>query len=161
MREAQDRFLEALPRVGLSGEPGEPANISMACRVAGVGRETHYGWLKHDPTYRPRFEEAMDLARGMLRSELHRRGYLGWEEPWKVIEHRRVDSDGNVTVEHEVLNRRKFSDRIALRVAEAHLPEFRRRVDLHVIEEKAKELTDDELDRRIEELRRKMVKRVV
>ena len=43
-------FLEAYAKV--------PPPITHACRVAGVGRRTHYDWLEADPEYAERFEDA-------------------------------------------------------------------------------------------------------
>jgi hypothetical protein len=131
--EAQNRFLEALPRTR--------CNLTLAAQSSGISRSTHYDWMDQDPTYPARFHEALEVSKDYLRAEIHRRGVVGVEEPWKVVEN--VDQEGNRT--REILHRRRYSDRLLLRLAEAHLPEFRRRLDVRLIERELDGMTDEEL----------------
>jgi hypothetical protein len=85
------------------------------------------------------------VARDELRAELLRRGVTGWDEAWKVVENTVATPDGGVRTEREILTRRRYSDRIALRLAEAHLPEFRRRMDVHLLERELDGMTEAEL----------------
>lgn len=134
MRERQDAFLDALVEAGPAGTEG---NITAAARQAGIDRRSHYDWLERDPEYRQRYLEAREKANDYLRLRLHQRGSVGWEEPWKLVTH----ADGTT----EILTRRRYSDRIALRLAEAHLPEHRRRLDVALIEKEVGEMSPEEL----------------
>jgi hypothetical protein len=136
MRESQERFLEALPRL--------QGNISLAAHQASVARRSHYDWLRRDPTYRARYQEALEQARDRLRGEIHRRAVVGWDEPWKLVN----QGDGEV----RVINRRRYSDRILLRLAEAHLPEFRRKLDVRVVEREMEGMSDEELMEEVRQL---------
>lgn len=49
----QERFLREFSRI---------ANVKRACEAAGIARQTHYDWLKDDPTYAQRFEAATMLT---------------------------------------------------------------------------------------------------
>lgn len=68
----QAKFLGAYSAVG---------NIHAAAKLSGVDRGTHYGWLRNDPTYRERFEEAKAEAVEVLEEEARRRAVVGVEEP--------------------------------------------------------------------------------
>ncbi len=56
-------------------------HIAQAAEAAGIERGMHYYWLKHDPTYRPRFEEADKIAIEALEDEASRRAMQGVDEP--------------------------------------------------------------------------------
>lgn len=58
----------------------ESGNVSAAARLAGVGRRTHYDWLKADKEYRAAFDAAAEDAADALEEEARRRA-LGYEEP--------------------------------------------------------------------------------
>jgi hypothetical protein len=44
----------------------ETCNIVAACKKAGIGRESHYHWLKRHPKYREVFLETKQLAADYL-----------------------------------------------------------------------------------------------
>jgi hypothetical protein len=52
-------------------------DINKASRAAKIGRTTHYWWLKTDPTYPARFEEARQRAIGTLADDAVRRARDG------------------------------------------------------------------------------------
>lgn len=92
------------------------AAFSSTCRVdraavaAGIGRQTHYDWLKRDAEYREMFAEATVLASQQLLDEATRRAFEGYDEP--------------VTVAGEKVLVRRYSDRLMERLLEARLPEM-------------------------------------
>jgi len=57
------------------------ANIREAALAAGISRMTHYRWLKRDPTYRKRVDEAANNAFDLLEKEALRRAMVGINEP--------------------------------------------------------------------------------
>jgi len=57
----------------------ESGNVSAAARLAGVGRRTHYDWLKADKEYRAAFDAAQEDASDALEEEARRRA-LGYAE---------------------------------------------------------------------------------
>ena len=59
----------------------EVGNVLLACKAAEVGRSTHYGWLRADPTYEEAFELAKEDAADILEAEAKRRAVEGVEEP--------------------------------------------------------------------------------
>ena len=67
---AQSHFLAAFGGMG---------DINKASRAAKIGRTTHYWWLKTDPTYPARFEEARQRAIGTLADEAVRRARDGFK----------------------------------------------------------------------------------
>ncbi len=67
-RDAQDRFLEAYPKLG---------NITAAAHEATIGRRTHYDWLEADPEYAARFKHAEGEAADALEAEARRRATSG------------------------------------------------------------------------------------
>ena len=68
----QEQFLAAYTACG---------NLTDAARSIGCDRRSHYDWLKSDPTYRERYQEAHAEACDSLRSEARRRAVEGVEEP--------------------------------------------------------------------------------
>lgn len=68
----KQKFLDAYRKDG---------TVSGACRIARVGRATHYKWLKMDPEYAKGFAEAHEDAVDTAESELRRRGIHGTPEP--------------------------------------------------------------------------------
>ena len=46
--------------------------VTTACRIAGVGRVTHYGWLKDDPDYKAAVDDITDVALDFAESQLHK-----------------------------------------------------------------------------------------
>lgn len=57
----------------------ECGNLSLSCQLSGVGRQTHYDWMRN-PDYRLRWEEARDTAVDMLAGEARRRA-MGIDVP--------------------------------------------------------------------------------
>ncbi len=59
----------------------ETGNVRRACKVAKVGRSSHYRWLKQHKAYREAFNVAKQCAADLLESEAYRRAVEGVEEP--------------------------------------------------------------------------------
>ena len=59
----------------------ETGDVRLACKLAEVGRSSHYRWLKVDSAYRAAMERARIMAGDILEAEAHRRAVEGVEEP--------------------------------------------------------------------------------
>lgn len=57
----------------------ETGNVSAAARIAGVGRRTHYDWLKADKAYKAAFDAAHEDAADALEAEARSRAMGEWE----------------------------------------------------------------------------------
>ena len=55
--------------------------VSKACKLAEVGRATHYVWINEDDEYKTAFEEAHRIAIEAMECEARRRAMEGWLEP--------------------------------------------------------------------------------
>jgi hypothetical protein len=84
--------------------------VSAACRAAGIGRKTHYVWLKRDRRYAEAFKEAREVRVEWLETEARRRALAGWEEPV----YQRGKLVGHI---------RKFSDTLLIFLLKAERPE--------------------------------------
>ena len=69
----------------------DSGTLSGAARTADVGLSSHYRWIRENPEYRARFEEANDEAADALEQEARRRALDGveeanveivWDPPW-------------------------------------------------------------------------------
>ena len=45
--------------------------VTVASKAAGIGRTTHYMWMKEDPEYRKAVDELEDVALDFAESKLH------------------------------------------------------------------------------------------
>lgn len=97
----QARFLAAF---------GASASIVQASRWAKLNRGSHYNWMKEDPTYPARFEDAKNKAARTLEDEAVRRAHQGLR---KAIYYK-----GKV-VGHET----EYSDTLMLALLKANAPE--------------------------------------
>ena len=64
----KEAFLTALGECGI---------ITLAAKVAGIARSTHYAWLKEDPSYPALFIAATEQAADRLEEEARRRAVEG------------------------------------------------------------------------------------
>jgi hypothetical protein len=94
-------FLEAL---------AETANVSLACRLAGVGRRTVYSWRAADPEFAKAWGAALEIGCDALEDEAVRRALSGVEEPVFYQGTRR----GTI---------RKYSDQLLMFLLKARRPE--------------------------------------
>jgi hypothetical protein len=67
----KQKFLDAYAGTG---------NISAAAKLAGVGRRTHYDWIKDDAEYLAAYSDAVDEAGDRLETEARRRAVSGVRE---------------------------------------------------------------------------------
>lgn len=86
------------------------ANVERAAQLAGVKRETHYGWKRNDAAYAEAFAEARELAGDALEEEAIRRAQIG------VV-------DGIFQGGKQVGTRRRFSDSLLALLLKAFKPE--------------------------------------
>ena len=93
--------------------------IKRACKVAGVGRSSHYEWMEANPEYLRAFEDAQEDAADNLEAEVYRRAVKGVRKPigwYKGV------AGGYV---------REYSDLLLMFVLKALRPEkYRERVDV-------------------------------
>lgn len=59
----------------------ETGNVRLACKVARVGRSSHYRWLEEDSPYGEAFDLTKEDAAELLEAEAHRRAVEGVEKP--------------------------------------------------------------------------------
>ena len=45
--------------------------VTTACRNVGIGRDTHYRWMRDDPAYRSEVESIEGMALDLAESKLH------------------------------------------------------------------------------------------
>jgi hypothetical protein len=114
----QDTFLDSFRVLG---------NISVACRAAGISRQSIYGWLEHDSAFSVRYHHAEQEAVDTLEAEAFRRAVRGVEKT--VMSMGRV-----VMVNGKPLTERAYSDTLLLALLKAHHPLYRpetnRRIEL-------------------------------
>jgi hypothetical protein len=129
-------------------------NISRSATAAGVGRGQHYDWLKDDPSYRPRFEDAEEQAADLLEMEARRRAIAG-------LRRYKFDRNGKALASPETgeaYYELEYSDMLLMQLLKANRPEkFRERQSVEhsgpggkPIE--VREVSDDDLRRRAAEL---------
>lgn len=82
--------------------------VLLACRQAGITRQTVDWWKKHDDAFAEAWAWAKEDAKDRVRAEIWRRGVTGWDE------------DGV----------RKHSDTLLIFLAKSMMPEFRDRIDI-------------------------------
>ena len=107
------------------GAPSQPrrechGDLARACKLAEVGRSSHYRWLKEDTAYRAAMERARIMAGDILEAEAHRRAVEGVEEP---VGWYKGQAGGTV---------RRYSDNLLIFLLKGVLPErYKDRMELH------------------------------
>ncbi len=115
--DAQRAFLECYREMGV---------IRRACKVAKVGRSSHYEWMEDNPAYRAAFEAAKEDAADSLELEVYRRAVKGVKKPvgwYKGVAggHVREFSDLLLMFQLKALRPEKYRERVELRGAFANL----------------------------------------
>ena len=129
----QKLFLESFER---------SCSVQKAAKWAGIHRQTHYDWLREDPSYPARFAQARERAAQSLEDEAVSRAMEGVQRP---VFHR----GQQVLVEGEPVYKIVYSDGLLIRLLEAHNPERfgRQRTDLKkLLEMDPSKLTPAQLD---------------
>lgn len=85
-------------------------NVGEACKAAGITRRTAYNWRDKHPEFARAWDEALRIGVSALEDEVHRRAFVGTEEP---VFHRGREC-GII---------RKYSDTLAIFLLKAHVPE--------------------------------------
>jgi transposase-like protein len=79
------------------------ANVSKACGIVGIARDTFYRWLKEDPKFKDDYEAAREQAIELLEDEAMRRAHEGIAKPIFHAGKRAVDvvlnPDGSVKLD--------------------------------------------------------------
>ena len=96
----------------------QSANVTQACRAAGIDRSMAYQWLEHDEQFSILYHQAEQIANDAIRAEIFRRGHDGYYE--------QVIVGGKVQTLH------KYSDTLLIFLAKARMPEFREKQSLDV-----------------------------
>jgi len=92
-------------------------NVQEAAQAAGIGRRTHYDWLKSDPAYEQAYQVASEDAADRMEREAYRRAVEGTDKP--------VYQGG-----HLVGTVREYSDVLLIFLLKGIRPEkFRERVE--------------------------------
>lgn len=137
-KECKQLFIDALKK---------NPNVSAACDMAGIGRQTVYKWRDHDKTFAQAWDDAIEYTRDTARSSIYMRGILGWDEP--VVAQGRVvydmvpaldehgeqiyDDDGVPQMKcGERLLMHKWSDSLASLYAKANLPEYKDKAQVNI-----------------------------
>ena len=118
----------------------QSANVTQACRAAGIDRSMAYQWLEHDEQFSILYHQAEQIANDAIRAEIFRRGHDGVEEPvlnqgQLVYEYEPVlDENGEQRKDEKgkpmwkrgrMFTVRKYSDTLLIFLAKARMPEFR------------------------------------
>ncbi len=94
------------------------ATVTHAAKLANIGRQTHYDWLRKDEEYQAAFAEAEVAATDALVAEARRRAIQGVEEP--------IFYKGEL-----VQTIRKYSDTLLIFLMKGALPEvYRERYEI-------------------------------
>jgi hypothetical protein len=102
------------------------ANLTAACRAAGVERITVYRWQEHDETFSLRYKQAEAEVNDVVRAAIFRRAVEGVNEPLHHNGRIVKDEQGKpVTV-------KKYSDTLLIFLAKARMPEFRDKQQVEV-----------------------------
>ena len=117
LTDAQRAFLAAFSEMGV---------VKRACKVAGVGRSSHYDWMEASAEYREAFERAKEDAADSLEAEVYRRAVKGVKKPvgwYKGVAggHVREFSDNLLMFQLKAMRPEKFRDRVDVRGVLAHL----------------------------------------
>src|SRR5215472_8517145 len=140
-RDRQKRFLAAFGACG---------SIERSCRSARVHRQTHYYWMRTDPTYPERFRQAEVRAARALEDEAVRRARIGIRKPV-------LHKGKQVYVQGEPLYTTEYSDSLLMFLLKAYNPEkFRDRMEqTNLLDITVEMLTCEQLDALAEHLIRK------
>ena len=117
LSDAQQALLTAYGEVGV---------LKRACKVAKVGRSSHYEWLENNPAYRAAFEAAKEEAADTLEQEVYRRAVtgvrkkVGWYKG-KAGGYVREYSDVLLMFRLKALRPEKYRERVDLRGSLAHI----------------------------------------
>jgi hypothetical protein len=137
-RAAKERFLESL-----QADP----NVSLACDVALISRDTAYRWRDGDRVFAKAWDEAVERTRNVARSSIYQRGILGWDEPmvsmgqlvytWEPVlddqGKQMFDQKGKPVVQRGALMMaHKWSDSLTALYAKANLPEYKDKPQVNI-----------------------------
>lgn len=109
-KKAQDALLAAFAQCG---------NVLLSCARSGVGRATHYLWLKQDPDYAERFKLAEQDAVESLEAEARRRAHDG-------LKRKKFTKSGDPIVDPETGEQyfeREYSDTLLIFLLKGLRPE--------------------------------------
>lgn len=130
----QERFLQAFAAT---------CSVQKASQLAKVRSQTHYDWLREDPTYSSRFRQARMWAAQRLEDEAVRRAIEGVRRPL-------LYKGKQVYIQGRAQYRVEYSDRLLICLLEALLPQKygpqTKPVRLSMTDMNLAGLTDDQLE---------------
>jgi hypothetical protein len=130
-KQQKDAFLESLRK--------DP-NVSLACDVAKISRDTAYRWKDTDEQFAKAWEASIDRAKDVVRSAIYQRAAYGWDEVAlsmnRVVYYytpvlddkgnQRYDSKGQPMMQRgDVVHIHKWDTALQLGYAKANLPEYK------------------------------------
>jgi hypothetical protein len=126
-------------------------SVQKASRLAKVCTQTHYDWLRQDPTYSARFRQARIWAAQTLEDEAVRRAIEGVRRPL-------LYKGKQVYIQGQAQYRIEYSDRLLMRLLEAFLPKkYGGRPDpiiVNLSDLDTSKLTDEQLETLVDILER-------
>lgn len=78
---AQDKRTKAKKQADFLIKLVEVVSVTKAAMSAKVSRRTIYDWIKNDPTFKEKYDEAVELATMKLEDEAVRRAFEGTLKP--------------------------------------------------------------------------------
>lgn len=116
---AQTLFLETFAKA---------ANVTLACRSAGIERPTFYRWLEHDTPFSIRYKWAEAEANDAIRGAIYRRAVQGIDKPLhhhgQMVTEEVIDPKTGQKVRRPVTVR-EYSDTLLMFLAKSRMPEFK------------------------------------
>jgi hypothetical protein len=97
----------------------ETGRVDLACKAAGLGRQTHYNWIYADPQYKADFEKCRNAVVQLLEDEAMRRAVEGVPKP--------------ISVNGETKTIREYSDTLLIFMLKGAAPEKYRERYEHAI----------------------------
>lgn len=122
------------------------ANLTLACQIVGVSRDTVYKWKKSSKAFAAQFAEAELIANDVIDHEIFRRSILGWQEP--------LVSGGKVVYDektNEIVTITKYSDTLTTLLAKSRMPKYREKQEIN-IQNEVNAIFDGAKDRLLAEL---------
>lgn len=111
------RTISATQRAKFLKQLAKVPNVSLAARNAGFAPRTAYEMRDRDPEFKEAWQNALDAGVADLHAKVWDRSLNGVES-YVVSQGRVVMHNGKPLVE------RKFQDNIAMRLLQAHMPEY-------------------------------------
>ena len=125
----------------------EDPNVSLACDLAAISRESAYQWRKADKAFAKAWDNALERCRDTARSSIFKRGILGWDEPMvsmgQIVYEAELMLDDDdkpvldkkgksIVLQGKPMMIHKYSDSLATLYAKGNLPEYKDKPQVNV-----------------------------